>query len=132
MNHKGNIVIVVLAAVGMVALLLLGLYAQQQLIYTGSGDPGRQTEPSGPADLSGTGTTEDTAEVTDPTETEPEKPTETTPATQPEETQPATQPPTQPPETRPTETQPTETVPQDPEPTEETAPSGDELPLLPM
>lgn len=76
MNNKGNIVIVILAAIGMVILLMLGVYAQRQLIHDGPVNPGRHTQPSenmGPI-VPDVGDTDET----EPDETEDDTSTETT------------------------------------------------------
>lgn len=130
MNNKGNIAIVILAAIGLVVLLILGIYAQQQLVHTGPVNPGRQTAPSDDVDTSGPGETKDSTTVT-----------ETTPVTDPpEETEPETEPlrptqPTEPPETTPPATDPPETVTQEtqpPEPTEDSGMHEDEFPPVPL
>ena len=109
MNNKGNIIIVILAAIGLILLLMLGVYAQQQLIHDGPVNPGRYTQPSegtGPivpnvgdndetedsTSTETTGETEDAGSEADPTTqaTEPDAtgPQETTPHT-PTDTPPA-------------------------------------------
>ncbi|MBQ8359653.1 MAG: hypothetical protein IJX37_07080 [Oscillospiraceae bacterium] len=146
MNKKGNIAIVVLAALGLIILLELGLYVQKSLIHTAPLDYSRQTTPTDDPEPT---RIDPATEDTEPDEGETQRPTQPTdppellpPETRPQETEPAaTQPPetqtpmTQPQETEPPETQPTETTPTETEPSTPTGEEDDredEFPVTPV
>lgn len=158
MNIKGNIAIIILAAMLMVVLLVLSLYAQQQLIYKALPKPENDPDFSETVDSTIPGTedtweaveTENTEPIDDPTETESTGNGEGTgttvaPATHPQETMPGpTEPkentpkPTDSPVTDPPSTGPEETTvpptepPTEPDPTEDSGGREDEFPLLPV